>query len=45
MVALNIRDFPEDLLKKLKHLAVEKGTSLRQVTIELLEKAIKKEGG
>ncbi len=43
MAALNIRPFPEELLKKLKHLAVERGTSLRQVTIELLEKAVKKE--
>ncbi len=44
MANLNIRDFPDDLIKSLKHLAVEKEVSLRQLTIELLQKAVKKEG-
>jgi hypothetical protein len=44
MANLNIIDFPDDIMKKLKHLAVEKEISLRQLTIELLTKAVKKEG-
>ena len=36
MTNLNIRNFPEDLLRALKVEAAERGTTLREVSIDLL---------
>jgi hypothetical protein len=43
--ALNLRDFPADLLKALKIRALEEDKTLRDLCIELLSKGIKKKGG
>jgi plasmid stability protein len=45
MAVLNIRDFPEDLMRQLKAKAALEGKTLRALTIELLKKAVKKQGG
>lgn len=43
MSVLNIRGFPEDVYKTLKKRAVDEGKTLRDLVIELLTKAVRKE--
>jgi plasmid stability protein len=43
--SLNIRDFPPDLLKKLKIKALEEDKTLRDLCIDLLTAGLKKKGG
>jgi plasmid stability protein len=40
MAALNIRDFPEELLRALKVIAALEGKTLRVLIIELLTKEV-----
>ncbi len=44
MSVINIRGFPEDVYKKKKKMAVDEEKTLRQLVIDLLTKAVKKEG-
>jgi len=41
--ALNIRDFPEDILRWMKKHAVDEGKSLRQWVIDNLRKLVEKD--
>jgi hypothetical protein len=38
-----IRDIPEDLLKSLKHKAVEEDTSMRNLILQYIEEGLKKD--
>ena len=41
--ALSLRIFPEDLKAKLKILAIERATTLNQLIVDILEKAVREE--
>ncbi|MBI4378419.1 MAG: 3-hydroxyacyl-CoA dehydrogenase [Nitrospinae bacterium] len=41
MAMLSIKDFPDDVYKSLKIRAVKEGKTLRDLTIEILTKAVK----
>ncbi len=44
MAVLSLKDFPDDVYKALRMRALEEDKTLRDLVIELLTKAVRKEG-
>ncbi len=45
MAVLNIREFPEDLMRQVKSKAALEGKTLKDFVIEVLSKEVKGKGG